>query len=65
MEDREERQCQCGYPVVYMRIHDAHDRNPTTQFVFIENGVPATGDRCPNCEHQLTEKNTTPRKLTN
>jgi hypothetical protein len=59
MENREERQCQCGYPVTFLWIHDAHDENPTNQFVFIENGVPVTGDICPNCKRQLTKENTT------
>ena len=59
MQD-EARECSnCGYPVTYWIISDAHDPEVSRQFVFIElqgqlKGLPVTGGSCPQCNAELT-----------
>jgi hypothetical protein len=63
----EPRACQCGYPVTYKEIDDAHDPQMYKQFVTIATegvlaGRPVTTDFCPQCKQELTLENTTEKQ---
>ena len=60
MMTSEARKCAtCGYPVTYYVINDAHDPETSRQFVYrAKDGVPETGDWCPECHSKLTLKST-------
>lgn len=65
MMDSERRQCgECGYPVTYWWIWDAHDPSPVTQFVAAKldddgsSGLSTVVRNCPRCKSELTLETT-------
>ncbi|MCC6934224.1 MAG: hypothetical protein IT406_00810 [Candidatus Yanofskybacteria bacterium] len=62
----EQRTHECGELVTRVRISDAHDPFPFTQFLVRdpEDQQTYTSDYCPRCGKELTSQNTTAVKRT-